>query len=528
MAKLDRRKEEIKERALNDFLFFIQLVHPDRVLGPIHEELISWWTRSAAKTHQLILLPRDHQKSALAAYKAAWEITKNPAIRILYISATSKLAIKQLKLIKDILISPNYTFYWPEMVNPDEAKREKWSETEISVDHPRRKKEYVRDPTVFTAGLTTTIVGMHCDIAILDDVVIDENAYNQEGREKVRTQASYLSSIAGTEGRQWVVGTRYHPKDLYNDFLNQTVTIYDEDTGEVTDSYSLYEVFERQVESRGDGTGEYIWPRQQRKDGKWFGFDQRILAQKKAQYFDNAKFRSQYYNDPSDTESSAIRSEHFQYYNKNSLKQEGGYWTISGKRLNVFAAIDFAYSTSAKSDYTAIVVIGVDAYNNYYVLDIERFKTGSIQEYFNKILQLHVKWEFRKIRAEITAAQSVIVKDIKENYIKPYNLNLSVDEQRPIKNKEDRIAANLNSKYANLQMWHYKGGNCALLEEELVQSKPPHDDIKDCLSSCVEIAVAPTIRRSTTGATQQVSFHSRFGGVFTYAITVLSSLFGIL
>jgi hypothetical protein len=84
-----------------------------------------------------------------------------------------------------------------------------------------------------------------------------------------------------------------------------------------------------------------------------------------------------------------------------------------------------------------------------------------------------------------------------------------------MKNKEGRIAAALNSKYSNLQIWHYKGGNCALLEEELVQSKPPHDDIKDCLASCVEIAVAPTMsRKSSLTARQQVTYHSRFGGIF--------------
>ena len=201
------------------------------------------------------------------------------------------------------------------------------------------------------------------------------------------------------------------------------MTIYVENTGEVQDSYALFEVLERQVESRGDGTGEYIWPRQQRKDGKWFGFDQRILAQKKAQYFDQGKFRSQYYNDPSDSDSSVIKQEHFQYYNRTALNQEGGYWYYKNTRLNVFAAIDFAYSMNNSADYTAIVVLGVDSQNNYYILDIERFKTNSIKEYFDKILQMYTKWEFRKIRAEITAAQSIIVKDLKENYIKPYNLS---------------------------------------------------------------------------------------------------------
>src|SRR5574339_373025 len=88
--------DEIRERAEQDLVFFINLIHPQRVLGNIHVELINWWTREDAKHHQLTLLPRDHGKSAMIAYRVAWEITRNPAVRVLYISSTANLAEKQL------------------------------------------------------------------------------------------------------------------------------------------------------------------------------------------------------------------------------------------------------------------------------------------------------------------------------------------------------------------------------------------------------------------------------------------------
>lgn len=209
--------DQIRSAAEADLVNFIKLVHPQRVLGAVHEEVIHWWTRDDAKSHQLLLLPRDHMKSALVAYRVAWELTRNPHYRILYISSTSNLAEKQLGFIKNILTSRIYKRFWPEMVNEEESKREKWTNTEVSVDHPKRKAEAIRDPSIFTAGLTTTITGLHCDIAVLDDVVVRENAYTEEGREKVRSQYSLLSSIEGSDPREWVVGTRYHPKDLYND-----------------------------------------------------------------------------------------------------------------------------------------------------------------------------------------------------------------------------------------------------------------------------------------------------------------------
>src|SRR5688572_25299768 len=95
------KQDLIRERAENDLETFIKLIHPQRVLGSCHIELINWWTRSDAKSHQLVLLPRDHMKSALVAFRVAQAITKDPTLRVLYISSTANLAEKQLKFIKD-------------------------------------------------------------------------------------------------------------------------------------------------------------------------------------------------------------------------------------------------------------------------------------------------------------------------------------------------------------------------------------------------------------------------------------------
>jgi phage terminase large subunit-like protein len=455
-------------------------------------------------------------KSALIAYRVAWVITRQPDVRILYISSTANLAIKQLKFIKDILTSDVYRKYWPDMVHPDEGKREKWTETEISVDHPLRKKESVRDPTVFVAGLTTGIVGLHCDKAVLDDVVTGANAFTKDGRDKVRTQYSFLSSIEAADAEEWVVGTRYFPSDLYHDMQEMVVETYDEE-GTLASSEELYEVFERQVEDIGDGSGNYLWPKQQRHDGKWFGFDQAVLAKKKAQYLDQTQFRAQYYNNPNDPDNAPVTS--FQYFEPQFLSNIDGFWHYKSERLNVYAAIDFAFSLGKRADWTAIVVVGIDSNSNYYVLEIARFKTNLISEYFDKLLKMHIKWGFRKLRAEITSAQKVIVKDLKENYIRPSGLALSVDEKAPTRHegtKAERVGNTLQPRYQNGQMWHGKGGNWSLLEEEMMMEKPPHDDIKDALASAIDICVPPSgllarVRRSRNRV--RARFNPRFGGV---------------
>lgn len=508
--------DEVRLAAEADLAVFIRLVDRNRLLGHVHEDVIRWWTRSNGKSHQLLLLPRDHMKSALAAFDIAWELTKDPILRVLLLSSTSNLAEKQLGFIKQIFESEVHQRYWPDYIHKDEGRRTKWAATEISLDHPSRKEHLIRDPSIMVGGLTTSFTGFHADLIVLDDIIVYENAYTKDGRDKVKRQVSLIASIAEAKARQRVVGTRYAPNDGYNDMIEMSEDVYD-DEGEVVGQKPIYEVYQRQVEDRGDGTGQFLWPRQRRSDGKWFGFDRDILAKKRGQYLDRMQYRAQYYNDPTDPDQRPIDYDKFQYFEKTHLTLEGGYWYYKGGRLNLVAAVDFAFSTKKRADYTAIVVIGIDAENNIYVLDIDRFKTDRISEYYTHLMKLMNRWSFRKLRAECTAAQAAIVKELKEMYLKPNGIALKIEEFRPTRydgSKEERLAAILEPRYDNLMIYHMRGGNWQVLEDELVSSRPPHDDVKDALASAIDIAVKPTmnLNRRSTQAIGNVVYHPRFGG----------------
>lgn len=505
---------EVREAAEADLINFIRLVDKNRVLGHVHEDVIRWWERTGHKKHQLLLLPRDHMKSALVAFRVAWRLTKDPTLRVLYVSSTSNLAAKQLGFIKAIFESEIHRKYWPDHINPDEGKRTKWTETEIALDHPLRKEHFIRDPSIFAGGVNTAKTGMHCDIAVFDDVVVFENAYEKTARDKLKVQYSLLASIEGADTEEWVVGTRYHPKDLYNDMLEMVEDVYDK-TGDVISSEPIYEVFERKVEDEGDGTGQFLWPRQQRSDGKWFGFNKEILARKRAQYLDKMQFRAQYYNDPSDPENRPIDYDKFQYYEPSLITVSNGTVFFKGKRLNLAAAIDFAFSLSKRADSTAIVLVGMDEESNVYVLDIDRFKTdGKISDYYKAILRLTQKWPVRRMKAETSVAQKAIVNELKSTYLIPNGLNLKIIDSSPIKNKEERVAAILEPRYEQLMMYHRRGGNWEILEEELVSRNPTHDDVKDALAMAVEICVKPQASYGyhNQDDTNKVVYHPRFGG----------------
>lgn len=508
-----RTTDAIRKKAENDLFIFAKLVNPRRLYGDVHKRVFEWLGKESSDLNQLLLLPRGHMKSHCLAVWCAWWVTKHPYATILYISATSTLAEDQLFAIKGMLDSPVYRRYWPKLLHVDEGKREKWTTYAISVDHPERKLEGVRDPTIRTAGLTTNTTGWHADVVVPDDVVVHENAYTTEGRRKCAASMSQLSSIKNAGGLIKACGTRYHPKDQYFIWKEQVEPIYD-DNDELLAEQPIWEIMEATVET----DGEFLWPRASREDRKQFGFDKRILGRIKAEYEDKTQFFAQYYNNPNSVETQRIDDSLFQYYDPKFLKQEEGRWHFKERRLNVYAAIDFAFSMARKADFTALVTIGVDKDNNIYVLDIDRFKTdGKISVYFDHILRAHLKWEFRKLRAEVTVAQKAVVHELKESYIKPNGLMLKIDEHRPSRhegNKEERMDATLEPRYANLQVWHYKSGMCNLLEEELVMARPAHDDIKDALTSAIEIAIPPKGNSfAFADNVSQIKIHPRFGGV---------------
>lgn len=516
LEDMPQRAKDIRKLAEEDLFFFAQLVNPGYMYGQIHRDIYRWlqeytlYGQGKASENKLIMLPRAHLKSHMVATTAAWLIVRHPEVTIFYVSATAELAEVQLFAIKNILDSPTFKKYWPEYIHPDVGKREKWAEKKIIIDHPERMRQGVRDATIATAGLTTNTTGWHADVIIADDLVVPENAYTEEGRESVSKKTSQFTSIRNAGGFTLACGTRYHPKDIYATFKEQVAESYNEE-GEYTGKEMVWDIKEYAVED----DDIFIWPRTIRKDGKAFGFNKSVLARIKAEYTDRTQFFAQYYNDPNDPSSERISREVFQYYSPRFLKKDGSRWSYNGKKLNIYAAVDFAYSLSAKADYTAIVVIGIDCDSNIYVLDIDRFKSYKTIEYFQHILRLHEKWQFRKLQAEVSVAQKTIVESIKD-YIKKNGMTLSVVEFRPSKaegSKEERIAAVLEHRYENMTMWHFEGGWTGILEEELIQARPAHDDMKDALASAVMIAVAParSMKDKMSGLLDNQR-KSRFGG----------------
>lgn len=474
--------EELRRECKTSLWKFAQTIEPRRVYGACHKELFDWWQTNELEgiDNDLALMPRDHQKSHCIAVRCAWAIYKNPAVTIMYMCATESLAILQLYDIKQLLESDEFQYLCPTMINKQEKKRDQWSATAITVDHPVRKEERPRDPTLSAAGIDSNVIGAHCNILIKDDVVVDKNSMTQTARQKVSVKAGHMSSILTTDGNEWCVGTRYHPKDHYQDLIDMVEEDYDKEDN-LIGTRKVYAVHQRTVETNG----VFLWARQARvSDGKMFGFDNRQLARKKAKYAkDMRNFFCQYYNDPNAVNEGGIDASMFLYYQQERMVYRGGKWYYGSKPLTIVACQDFAYSVQTGSDWTCIVILGMDSDKNVYVLDIDRYQTKKPSVYWEHMDAMYLKWFFKWVRAEAVAAQEVIIEALKE---------YAERDERPIRfktykpsshsgSKEERMSQALEPLYESGRIYHARGGNWLLLEEELIQDRPPHDDIKDTL-----------------------------------------------
>lgn len=518
---------ELREYLENDLFEFAKYINPHYSYGDIHRKVFHWFSAPDASSNQLLLLPRGHLKSHCIAVWTVWELTRMPWLTFLYLSASDSLAEAQVTAIKQMLTCDRYRLLWPEMIHEDEGKRTKWQAGAFTVDHPKRKERGVRDDSVMVKTVKSNAIGAHCDRLVLDDVVVPRFAYNEVGRREVQRAVAQFASIKNPGAITKAVGTRYHPLDLYNDFMSAEVKQFDEN-GQVTGVEKLWDVFEAVVEDSAnqDMTGNYLWPRTYDPTTRqWYGFNPQVLAGILAEYEstgEREQFYAQYYNDPNDPDSYRLSRNDFQYYDKRHLTQHGESWYFKNNKLRIVAAMDVANTGwsdrgGGRADYTAIAVVGVDSQNNYYVLDLDQFKTSDFNEYYNKVLEKQLYWGFRSITVETNNAGKQ-VKTAIENLAYENGVRLIVEGVTKTKkdgSKQERWAATLEPKYRQRKVWHYKGGLIPELEEQIIMARPRHDDLEDALCIAIEVAKPPGKGIDyvmASGGTNNVVTHSRFGG----------------
>jgi len=159
-----------------------------------------------------------------------------------------------------------------------------------------------------------------------------------------------------------------------------------------------------------------------------------------------------------------------------------------GRLMNVYMAIDRAYSLEKTADFTGIVIVGVDSDNRWYVLNAERFK-GNEKSLIEKIFDLKTFYSPLKVGIE-QKSYIYTLKPTLDEEMRRRNNFFVIEELKDLgKSKALRIES-LLPRYEASGIF-FKKGQDDLLDELTTFPRGQYDDLIDALAYITTLASVP-------------------------------------
>lgn len=194
---------------------------------------LQWSGRQGNNRAIVINVPPDHAKSATwSQLFVAWNIFRNPNVRIIIISQTEALAKDFVFTIQRYLVDP----YWTELrkLDPPGGWKDDSLPWRANYFYVRGRTTADPDPTVQALGLGQQLYGRRCDMLIADDIETMSNVgqYQKHAQYLAREASSRLRppSEDGSDpgGLLLVLGTRVGPVDIYKHLRDEARDMDDE------------------------------------------------------------------------------------------------------------------------------------------------------------------------------------------------------------------------------------------------------------------------------------------------------------
>lgn len=445
----------------------LQADNPDNKMGQIHRDLCGIIDNMVEHKRTMILMPRGHLKSATVTVGwAVQQVCKNPNVRILIGSETNSKAKDFLRQIRDI-------FEKNERVNhlygDHVRKTSRWTDDEIT--SALRTSTSVKEPTVFTTGTDQTRTGTHADIVVLDDPVSYTNINTKEAREKtLKWYREIANNILDPGGILVVIGTRWHFADIYQYILDELADVFQvfHHQALTDDAYSiLRKDISLEEKQKLIKKTDILFPEKFTVQQLW-----EIYSGNSNEFFNN-----QYMNKIVDSEDADFKEKDIQFYDPADKLPY----------LNQYIAIDPAISETG--DFTAIICVGIDEDNKWYVLEYENDHMKP-DEIIRRTFEMYHRHPARKIGIETAAYQKALVYGFKDE-IKKKGIHLPLVEVsrggRGALTKEQRILS--LQPVVSQKRLHLQKGMIELREQLRTFPRSRNDDLIDSLATVNEIAV---------------------------------------
>ena len=359
------KNEEHLHKAYNDLIYFGKLFSPQDFLASdtpnFHHEVGKHLIDKS--TQQLALvLPRDHAKSTLAACAVMHRFlfaTKEAPEFICWVGEAQDQARDNLAWIQNhVFENPAIHYYFGDL------EGDKWTKDEFTLKNGCRMigkgtSQRLRGKKQFSTRYTGII---------LDDFESELNTKTPDSRMQIKnwvTAAVYPAIDFDKNGFLWCNGTIVH----YDSFLNNLVS--SSRTAEKTGEDYAWKVITHKA-LLDDGTP--LWP------SRW---PVKKLEQRKQFYIDSgtpSKFYQEYMNQAKSPEDQVFAEEDINdglYKGNARFDESTGSWYIkfddgSQEYVNIYIGVDPASTLGVRNDYSVIMVLGVTASYDYYVIEYWR------------------------------------------------------------------------------------------------------------------------------------------------------------
>ena len=199
-----------------DFLTFVRSLAPTLVSdwkNGKHIEVISNKLKQLEageiKRLMVFLPPRSSKSILCSKLFPAWYIGRNPEHEILTVSHSDQLSSDFGRSVRDIVSTEKFSDIFKGVsLRTDVRAAGKWKTNQGG--------------TYYAAGVRSQIAGRGAHIAILDDVMSEEDSYSETGRKYVKDwYPAGLRTRIMPNGAILIINTRYHYDDLCGWLLKQ-------------------------------------------------------------------------------------------------------------------------------------------------------------------------------------------------------------------------------------------------------------------------------------------------------------------
>ena len=388
------------------------------------------------------LIP-THNSTIVGGY-IIWKIVTNPDIRILIVTINQDLANTTMDFVQRHL-------------EGNERLRDVFGQQKGTTDWSRSSmrvvsaKRVTREPTLMVIGVTSSMVGPHFEMVILDDITDQKNSKTEyRRRDLVRWFNNTLMPMVEPKDSKVIsIGTKWHQDDIHTYFSGISNYVC-----------KRYQAILQEKDEENGIEPEVLWPER---------FSYEKLQEIKKSY-GNVAFMMQYQNEFISDEESPIKFEWVQ----SALE---GYRNVLPP-YDTYIGVDLA-SKGEESDFFALSVIAVKD-GIIYLVDGYRGHISMSQQ-FQVINGYYAKWQPVRIGIDQAAQQKMIVEDLIEK-----------SPGLPIIPIKSSIVNDRTSRVMRLSVFFEQGrvyinSKLDVWSDELISyPRGAHDDTIDSLSYAIQ------------------------------------------